>query len=292
MCDGRAPFASYYGTLIECLPPRDPQKKGKVERLMPFVRRLYEAHGDTWLGLEESQTYLDRKVAIANERKHGTTGLKPVESFLNQEAVSLRALPALGYEIEEFHEGKVRKDGHVRVANKYYSVGAEFIGKEVICLANSTQISIYCGGKLIEVHGRLRDGMHSKSTKEHHLSPWEQSMKETSVYRKRAQALGPDVDQLILAILNQGQGFIDTRRVWGILSLDKTHSPEAINQACRQAMEMHSYSYRTVKSLLRLNVRPHMSSPSTAERASSGEKKQNKFVRSMAVYEEQLKLIH
>jgi len=34
-------FAGHYGTLIECLPPRDdPQKKGKVERPVPYVRRL------------------------------------------------------------------------------------------------------------------------------------------------------------------------------------------------------------------------------------------------------------
>jgi transposase len=56
-------FASHYGVLFECLPPADPQKKGKVERQVPYGRRLYEAHGDTWLGLEESQRYLDRKVA-------------------------------------------------------------------------------------------------------------------------------------------------------------------------------------------------------------------------------------
>jgi len=58
------------GTIVECLPPADPQKKGKVERLIGYTRRLYEAHGPLWSGLEESQTYMDRKVALANERRH------------------------------------------------------------------------------------------------------------------------------------------------------------------------------------------------------------------------------
>ena len=48
-------MAGHYGIRIECLPPADPQKKGKVERMMPFVRRLYEAHGDEWHGIEESR---------------------------------------------------------------------------------------------------------------------------------------------------------------------------------------------------------------------------------------------
>src|SRR3972149_5331691 len=34
-------FAAHYGTLIECLPPRAPELKGKVERMIPFVRLLY-----------------------------------------------------------------------------------------------------------------------------------------------------------------------------------------------------------------------------------------------------------
>lgn len=39
-------FAAHYGVVVECLPPGDPQKKGKVERPMSYCRRLYEAHGE------------------------------------------------------------------------------------------------------------------------------------------------------------------------------------------------------------------------------------------------------
>lgn len=115
-------FAAHYGFTIECLPPRDPQKKGKVERLMPYIRRLYEAHGHDWFGLEESQSYLNRKLEIANQRKHGTTQRRPIEDLLQVEANFLAKLPPVAYEIEESSEGKVRKDGHVRFENKYYSV--------------------------------------------------------------------------------------------------------------------------------------------------------------------------
>ena len=44
----------------------------------------------------------------------------------------------------------------------------------------------------------------------------------------------------------QGDGFIDTRKVWGILSLDKKYSPDEINESCRKAIFVDSYSYRTV----------------------------------------------
>lgn len=39
-------MASHYGFILECLPPGDPEKKGKVERPMPYIRRLFQAHGN------------------------------------------------------------------------------------------------------------------------------------------------------------------------------------------------------------------------------------------------------
>jgi Integrase core domain len=288
-------FAAHYGMRIECLPPSDPEKKGKVERLMPYVRRLYEAHGAQWRGIEESQAYMDRKVAIANERQHGTTRMKPIEQFLQIEVGRLSPLPALAYSHEEISEGVVRKDGHVRFDSHYYSLEEQMIGKSVMILASSSQVSIYYEGKLKEVHQRLSGPVQSKSTKPQHLKPWEQAMKDHSLYRKRAQALGPAVDQFVLTLLNQGQGFIDTRKIWGILSLDKSFEPAAINQACQKAIELDSYSYRTVKSLLKLLPQSRQKRQElTASPAplASIPAQENKFVRPMSVYEEQLKLIH
>jgi len=145
-------WAAHNGITIECLPPSDPEKKGKVERLMPFVRRLYEAHGLEWFGLEESQDYINKKVGIANQRKHGTTQLKPVEVFENTERVALKSLPALAYEMEEFHCGPVRRDGFVRFRNKYYFVDEALAGAEVAVIGNKMLVSIYHRGKLLETH--------------------------------------------------------------------------------------------------------------------------------------------
>lgn len=289
-------FASHYGTIIECLPPRDPQKKGKVERPMPYVRRLYEAHGLAWHGIEESQEYINRKVSIANERKHGTTGRRPIDDLVVSEVQALKPLPALSYEIEEFHEGTVRGDGHVRFRGKYYSVGENFIKREVVVLGNSKQVSIYHKGKLIEVHDRLTDPHRSKSTKSHHLKPWEQAMKDDSHYRTRAAQIGPSVEKMVTILISQGHGFIDTRKVWGILSLDKSYPAQQIEAACKQAIDLESYSYQTVKGLLRLGVGQNpttqFSSPFEPEGGEKKDKKNNKFIRPLSEYKNQLSLFN
>lgn len=281
-------LAAHYGFRIECLPPGDPEKKGKVERPMSYIRRLYQAHGEKWLGIEESQAYLDQKLVIANQRKHGTTREQPILQFKTIEQAALRALPALAYEPETFSSGIVRRDGHVRFENKYYSLPESFTGQKVILLGGKTHVSIYCAGKLIETHEKVTDPHRSKSTKPEHLKPWEREMLDDSIYRRRAAAIGPDVDRFVSRVIARGHGFVDTRKIWGILSLDKSFAKERINEACRTAVELDSLSYRVVKSLCKLTDHPDSSTSVAA--GIPVVKNNHKFVRPLTVYEDQLEL--
>jgi len=281
-------LAAHYGVRMECLPPADPEKKGKVERPMPYVRRLYQAHGAEWRGLEESQGYIDKKVALANERKHGTTRLRPIDDLVNVEAPALKALPALAYEIEEFLEGSVRKDGFVCFKGKFYSVDDDLRGSEVAVVANGTRVAIYHKGRLVETHERIRDAHQSKSIKPHHQKSWEKTLTDHAHYLRRAGEVGPDVERVVQAILLEGEGFVDTRRVWGILSLEKTYPKEAVNEACRKAFELNLISYQTVRSLLKLAPKPAAEKEGAAKR--TAEMEINKFVRPMSEYTSQLTL--
>lgn len=56
-------FASHYGFTIEALPPADPQKKGKVERSVQFVRRLFESYDFKKYELNSAQAHIDKKMS-------------------------------------------------------------------------------------------------------------------------------------------------------------------------------------------------------------------------------------
>ncbi len=246
-------FCSHYGVIAELLPPRDPEKKGKVERIVPYVRRLYEAHG-AFKSLEESQRYIDKKMVLANERKHGTTKMRPVDVFLQTEASVLSELPSMAYTIEEYHMGKVRKDGHVRFRNKYYSVGEDYIGQEVFVIGSSDIVEIFYKGNLLETHSRVKSSYQSKSTKKHHLKPHEQIMDDHEILLKKAGKIGDEVKKMIEAILLRGRGYVDTRAIWGILSLDKDYSKHQVNKACKYALECDQLGYQAVMRFI--NVMP------------------------------------
>jgi hypothetical protein len=243
-------FAQHYGFFFECLPPRDPELKGKIERQMPFMRRLRQSREGLWEGLAAEETHLRRKVGLANEQKHGTTRRRPREVWAAEERAALKALPPAAYEIERYHEGLVRKDGYVRFDNKYYCVGEGYKGKTIAVIANSKQVALYHKGELVIIHERSTDPRVSKIVKHHQLKPWEKTLQDGAFYSQRAALIGPNTKAWVEEVLRQGQGFVDTRRVWGVLSLDKRYAHEQIERACGRALELGSTSYRMVIKML------------------------------------------
>lgn len=95
-------FAAQYVLIVEALPPSAPAKKGKVERMVPVKRCLFESYDKSKYSLEDAQAHLNRKMAIANERKHGTHLQKPLDVFLNDEAALLKQLLCFAMKSKQF----------------------------------------------------------------------------------------------------------------------------------------------------------------------------------------------
>jgi transposase len=238
-------YCQHYGVLAELLPPRDPQKKGKVERMVPFVRRITQTHSE-WNDLVKSQELVDKKVGLANERKHGSTRLKPIDVLENDERSLLKPLPPFDFIQEEYHTGDVRKDGHVQFRGKYYSLDAQYIKQEVFIIGTEELVQIFFKGKSIETHARIHNPFQSKSTKpQHQINPPE-VMQQGAPYMAKGGELGPWVECMIKEIILRGRGFMDMRSIWGILSLDKKYSKKQIDDACKNSIESNQLGYRAV----------------------------------------------
>jgi len=147
---------------------------------------------------------------------------------------------------------KVRRDEHVKYHGKYYSVDETYIGKKVSIYEKQNKVFICHKGKLIETHPKITAPSQRCSTKPEHYRGWQRAMTNTSIYRTHASRLGPNVDALVLAIIQQGHGFIDNKSIWGIIKCENTYPPAAINEACKSALKMGTPSYHSVKTLLRL----------------------------------------
>lgn len=287
-------FASAYGFTVEALPPASPEKKGKVERQVSHVRRLFESFEKSEYALASAQAHIDRKLKIANERKHGTHRERPIDVFLNDEAGKLKALPELRYEVETIVTSTVRADGYVRFENKFYRVDQALKKQDALVIASSTQVAIYVKGRLLEVYERITDRFATKSCKDHYREPWEKTLQDHGHYLKRAASLGPSVEQFIQIVLARGEGFVDTKVVWGLLNLDKRFDRESIDKACRSALEISQVNLRTVRQLLQLMAEPKKkvaSKPDARAAETAAAVKGGKFARPMSEYKQHLKLV-
>lgn len=282
-------FASHYGFTIEALPPSDPKKKGKVERSVQYARRLFESYDFSKYEIASAQSHIDRKNELANSRKHGTHLQKPIEVFLDQEASQLRVLPILSFEIETMAYSKVRTDGYVRFENKYYRVHDKFRGEECLIIGSKAQVTIYCKGLLLDIYDRITNQFISKACKDHYKQDYEKTLNDHGYLITRGKKLGEAVGNFVEIILARGDGFVDMRVIWGLLSLDKKYSAEAINTACFSAIEIRSINLRTVMALL--NLAPTASKASSEETEANYRLENGKFTRPMSVYKKQLQLI-
>ena len=98
------------------------------------------------------------------------------------------------------------------------------------------------------------------------------------------------METFIQKILCRGNGFVDTRVIWGVLSLDKKYSPAQIDECAKEAMELGQLSYRLVERLLKLKPK-EVKNPEKNQNSSEGSavkpavaQTEFKFLRSMETY--------
>jgi hypothetical protein len=192
--------------------------------------------------------FADRElqVSLVKKPKKADQVEIPVSQVKALEAEEKGDIPQIGAQ-------KVRQDGHVVYQNHYYSVAEKYIGSRVSTCMRDAVVLVYCEGKVIESHPKLKGRLVPNSTKPEHMGPWRRAMSEASLYRRAGLKLGPDVEQFILMVLERGNGFIDNQTIWGVVHFSKTYSNASLNEACRFAMDIGSATYRAVKGYLKLH---------------------------------------
>lgn len=133
-------FANFYGFRVITHRPYNPKAKGKVERMVPFVRNniLYGQEYSNMAELENTRVqWLDE----ANSRIHSELKEIPFERF-EREKKYLNPLTRL-YPIRYLETRKVRKDGELIYQNKRYELEGKYAGKVVNLERKGGIVNIY-----------------------------------------------------------------------------------------------------------------------------------------------------
>lgn len=244
-------LARHYGFRIDPTPPRSPEKKGKVERAVRYVKGSFLS---TW---ESVDVDIDREALarwaaeVAAKRRHGTTGRAPIELFEEQERAALMALPAQRFELVLWKRVKVHRDSHVQIDGALYSVPWKHLGAELWARCAASGITLYLDEDRLATHALVRRGQ--RSTDEAHLpaSRRDHRHRGEAYWRARAGAMGAEVEALIGAIFESSDVLYQIRAVQAVVLHLESHPVSRARAAARRALYFGALDYRSIKSILR-----------------------------------------
>ena len=245
-----AEFAEGYGFIISACPPGEPQKKGRVESGVKYVK-------NNFVPLRKFRTLADANdqlsrwlLQTAGNRTHGTTHQKPLTMFAETEKHLLKPLPDVPVQIATWTTVKVHGNCHVQFEKAYYSAPFKLVRQQLWLRATATTVSLFKDHELIVTHPRLKyPGQ--RSTVDEHMPPeaLAYKMQDPQWCLKQADAIGPNCLQVIRQLF--AHKVLDKlRAAQGVIALGKKYGPARLEAACRRALHFDNVKYLTVKSIL------------------------------------------
>ena len=257
-------LAQHYELAIIPARVKKPKDKAVVEQSVGWL--------ETWLlGKLRNQRFFSFGELNKAIRKYiGELSARPFQKregsrwseFQKIDEPALRPLPAHKYEIADIVTRKVGDNYHVEYDSFYYSVSYTLHNEQVIVRATSTTIEI-----LDRNHIRVASHRRKLSASEGRYSTIEEHMPENhkAVYLNRqfdgkryrgwAANIGENtffiIDSLLCAGKVEEQGY---KSSMGVLQLSKKYGEARLEAACKRARALGSYTYSTVKTILKNGV--------------------------------------
>jgi transposase len=243
-------LARHYGFQIDPTPPRAPQKKGKVENSVRYVKRNFLATWET-VDIHEDRRQLRRWVEqIAGERRHGTTGRQPRELFDQQERDTLLPLPNKRWEPVVWKKATLHRDSHVQIDGAFYSAPWRLLHQELWVRCTPHCVVIYNHEAQLCRHSRVGRGQ--RSTVDEHLPEHRRELRHRSreYWIARARMIGEEVEQLAETIFGSDDVLLQLRKVQAVVSHLENFPVERARAAARRALYYGCSDYRGVKNIL------------------------------------------
>lgn len=244
-------LARHYGFRVDPTPPRSPEKKGKVESGVKYVKHNF-LRGRQNQELGELNRELARWVQdIAGTRVHGTTGRRPLEVFTTEEQAQFLPLPKKRYDSVVWKKATVHADCHVHFERRLYSAPWRLINQEVWVRATSATVAIYSRDD-VRVATHARHGKKQRSTHDDHLPEGRAELRHRSqsYWEERAASVGADVGTFVREVFESDDVLLQLRAVQAIVTYLEKFPADRANAAARRASFYGSHTYQAIKNIL------------------------------------------
>ncbi len=241
--------AEEYGFIISACPPYDPQKKGRVESGVKYVKNAFVPLRSFRNLVDANQQLRAWLLETAGNRIHGSTHEKPLTLFETERHL-LKPLPDQPPELAVWEKVTVHGNCHVQFLKCHYSAPFRLVRQELWLRASETTVRLYRDHELVAVHPRLfKYG--SKHSLNEHLPPnaLAYCMRDPQWCLEQARRIGTHCEEVIQQLLVAS--VVDyLRGAQGIIGLQKKYGNARLDAACKRALSFQSGYYKTVKSIL------------------------------------------
>jgi transposase len=249
-----AAMAEYYHIAVLPARPAKARDKAKVENGVLQVQRriLAVLRNRAFFSLTELNKAIYEETERLNLRPMAVINKSRYDLFMEIEKPALKPLPPERFIIASWIKAKVHIDYHVAVEKTYYSVPYTLIGRVVDIQHTRSVVEVYHKGRRVASHVRV-DKPGAFVTENLHMPHRHRQYLEWTPERIKLWGgkIGPHTKELMDEIMEHRDhpehGF---RSCLGIIRLSKTYTPERVENACKRALDLQAYNYRSVKSLL------------------------------------------
>lgn len=229
--------------------------KAKAEAGVLLVERwiLAKLRKHTFFSLVDLNREIRKLLQLLNNHSFKKLPGTRQSRFEEIDRPALKQLPASPYELAYWKKATVHLDYHVEVEGFYYSVPYTLVKKKLDIRYTKNTVECFYSNKRVASH--LRNIPHGRhvTIKEHMPLNHQKYLEWTPERFKRwAARIGPETAILTELLLLKGthpqQAY---RTLLGVLRLGKSYGDSRLEAACKRAVHINAFSYRSIESILK-----------------------------------------
>jgi transposase len=254
-------MAAHYGCAVLPARPRKPRDKAKVEAGVLIAERWVVARlrNRIFFSLGELNAAIRELVDHLNRKPFKKLPGSRLSLFEEIERGALRALPLTPYEFALWPTARVNIDYHLECDRHFYSVPYRYVGELCDVRLTASTVEIFLRGRRIASHlrsykrgGFTTEPSHMPESHRRHLE-WTPS-RIVSWARQTGPATGEFAEGILKSRPHPEQGY---RSCLGIMRLGRRYGSDRLEAACKRALTVRAFSYRSVESILKNGLDRH-----------------------------------
>lgn len=250
-----AEFANHYGFTILPARVRHPKDKAKAEVAVQVVTRwiLARLRKRKFFSLDEINEAIAELLPSLNERPFRRLPGCRRSRFEEFDKLALQSLPESPYEYGEWLSSKkVPDDYHIEVNGHYYSVPCRLKGESVEARVSRSTVEIFLNGRRIASHAKNEVmGGHSTDAAHQPASHRAYANRTPEKFMKWARAIGEATYEVVSHQFEDKASPIRGMNACDHLKrLQREYGDARLESACRRAIDIHSLTVKSVRSIL------------------------------------------